>query len=211
MWSMQVLYIWWRMFMLRQARLIMTTEELWENYAWVLRVYIAQRLEGAAVDDILQQVFLRAHKKKDMLRDPNAIKSWLYRIAQHAIIDRYRKEWRSLQADDSYRESLEEEKSDSRHATMMNNISSCLLPMIDDLDEQSRKIMKLSLEWSMNYKQIAQECWLSEANIKVIVHRAKKKLKNMYSQCCYEYRDEKGRLIDTWCQKQCGCSNTPVG
>jgi len=45
------------------------------------------------VDDILQQVFLKAHEKMTTVQEQKAIKSWLYRITQHNIVDWYRKEY----------------------------------------------------------------------------------------------------------------------
>ncbi len=57
--------------------------------AWVHRV--AQRLtsSGAAADDVVQEVFLLAHRRRDELDDRLGIRTWLYRatvnVARHSL------------------------------------------------------------------------------------------------------------------------------
>ena len=189
----------------------MNTQELRESYAPALRWYIAARITGPAIDDILQQVFLKIHKKTDTIRDDAAIKSWLYRTTQHTIIDRYRKHHDKNQTlvQDSFRDQQEEDLSDQKKKTILKNISSCLMPMIQDLDEKSRKVMELYIDELYTYQEIADTLWLSLANIKIIIHRSKKKLKNMYTQCCTIYTNDDGTIIDTWCRNEdCYCDNS---
>lgn len=190
----------------------MDTNQLWSTYSEQIRNYISARIEWPAVDDILQQVFLKAHEKMATVQEQKATKSWLYRIAQHSIIDWYRKEywWKQWTMDDTYRDALENDTSSTNEKKIINNISSCLLPMIDSLDEQSQKVMKRYLEPNVTQSMIADELWISVSNIKVIVHRAKKKLKEKYQQCCYQYTDWKWSIIDTRCSNNCGCDNSII-
>ncbi len=190
----------------------LTTQELWETYSQELRRYIAARITWPVVDDILQQVFLKTHEKITTIKNKWAVKSWLYRTTQHAIIDRYRSEywWKSWEMSDSFWDLLEDDTNSQNEMTITKNISSCLLPMIEDLDEQSRKVMERFLLPWVTQKIIAEELWLSVSNVKVIIHRAKKKLQSMYAQCCYQYKDEHWNIIDTRCSKNCWCTNTPI-
>lgn len=190
----------------------MTTQMLRDTYSKQIRMYIASRVTWPAVDDILQQVFLKAHEKLETIQEPKAIKSWLYRITQHSIIDWYRKEywWKSWEMSDFFRDQLEEDTSTTNEKNLAKNISSCLLPMINDLDEQSKQVMERYLKPDVSQQMIAEELWLSLSNVKIIVHRAKSKLKDMYHQCCYQYRDEGNNLIDTRCSKNCWCDNSII-
>ncbi len=190
----------------------MDTQELWDTYSQQIRKYISARIEWPAVDDILQQVFLKAHEKLYTIKENKAIKSWLYRITQHSIIDRYRKEywWKQGTMDDAYRDALENDETNVNEKKIISNISSCLLPMIDTLDDQSQKVMQRYLEPNTTQAMIAEELWISVSNIKVIVHRAKKKLKEKYQQCCYQYTDWKWNIIDTWCSSNCWCDNSVI-
>lgn len=54
----------------------------WQEHKTRLRSYIARRVrEHDAVDDILQEVFLKAHTSLHTLKSPGSITAWLYRIA----------------------------------------------------------------------------------------------------------------------------------
>jgi len=59
--------------------------------------------------------------------------------------------------DDTYRDALENDTSSTNEKKIINNISSCLLPMIDSLDEQSQKVMKRYLEPNVTQSMIADE------------------------------------------------------
>ena len=41
-------------------------------------------------DDLLQDVFVRIHKRLPDLREPAKLQGWVYRIARNAVIDHYR-------------------------------------------------------------------------------------------------------------------------
>lgn len=42
-------------------------------------------------DDVTQEVFIRAYVRLDQLRDPNSLRSWLYRIATNLCMDQMRR------------------------------------------------------------------------------------------------------------------------
>ena len=191
---------------------MLETQYVRDQYSDQLRKYIAARIEWPAVDDILQQVFLKAHQKLKTVNQDDAIKSWLYRITQHTIIDRYRKEhtWNHWTLSDQYREVLEDDSSKIKEKRVIMNIASCLLPMIDSLDDQSKQVMKRYLEPNVTQSMISEELWISVSNIKVIVHRAKKKLKEKFEQCCYTHTDKEWRIIDTRCSSNCWCDNAII-
>lgn len=63
----------------------------WKEIETRLRPYVAQRVAAASdVDDILQETFLRMQRGIAGLRDGESFGGWIYRIAQHVIIDRAR-------------------------------------------------------------------------------------------------------------------------
>lgn len=190
----------------------MDTTHVWNTYSKKIRKYIAARITGPAVDDVLQQVFLRVHTRLSTLTHDWALQSWLYRITHHSIIDRYRKEqnWSHTKMHDAYRDTLEKDQSQDNQKKIYTNIESCLVPMIDSLDPLHADVMKRTLDPDMTYAMIAQELWISESYVKVIVHRSKKKLKASYEQCCYQYTDWKWHIIDTWCSNNCGCANSVI-
>ena len=66
-------------------------QDIWREARVGLRVFVAKRVGNEAeADDIVQEVFLQAHRKIDSLKDSRRMVSWLFQIARHAIIDHYR-------------------------------------------------------------------------------------------------------------------------
>ena len=67
-------------------------ETVWTDVASKLRGYIRTRVrDHAAAEDILQDVFLKAHTRIAQLQSPEKLEGWLFLIARNAVADHYRK------------------------------------------------------------------------------------------------------------------------
>jgi RNA polymerase sigma-70 factor (ECF subfamily) len=63
----------------------------WQELRARLKPYVARRVPSASdVDDVLQEVLIRMHRNVDQLREQERFGSWVYRIAEHAIVDNLR-------------------------------------------------------------------------------------------------------------------------
>lgn len=122
-------------------------QEIWASLRDRFRTFVAKRVaDEAEVDDILQEVFLRMHRKLDSLKDPDKILSWLYQITRHAIIDHYRASARTcempigLSGDlDSALPSSMRRTSSTDSGQLRKELAGCLKSMIE----------RLGLEWSI--------------------------------------------------------------
>ncbi|USN56811.1 MAG: sigma-70 family RNA polymerase sigma factor [Candidatus Peribacteria bacterium] len=188
---------------------MLSTDILYDRYSDEIHQYIKARVTGSAADDILQQVFLKAHQNRHSLHKPELAKSWLYRITQHAIIDWYRSEGRQQEQpyETAWRDRLESE--DQKEQQLAHHIASCIIPMIDDLDPQTKTVLDAYLDHTPLQK-IADQTHLSLSNVKVLIHRSKKKLSTLYKQCCSTYTAEDGTLLDTRCRNHCGCAQCHI-
>src|SRR5689334_20764786 len=54
---------------------------------------------SSEAEDLTQDTFLRAYTHRDSLRDPNAVRGWLYRIATRTCLDRFRQRVASISLD----------------------------------------------------------------------------------------------------------------
>src|SRR5690606_13698088 len=54
----------------------------------------------ALADDLVQETLVKALKYSDQLRDPNAIKSWLYKILTNCWRDHFRRSRETVDTDD---------------------------------------------------------------------------------------------------------------
>ncbi|MCS6896338.1 MAG: sigma-70 family RNA polymerase sigma factor, partial [Nitrospira sp.] len=129
------------------------TEELWRLVHDGLRAFIARRVgDHGHVDDILQDVFERVHRRSNSVTDPHRIISWIYQVTRHAIIDYYRKPGRQreihvgLNADiDAFGEARATADVTSREETgkARGELAGCLRPMIERLPHDYREAIVL--------------------------------------------------------------------
>lgn len=82
---------------------IIDIEQVWGEYRSGLKSFLHSRISNdAEVDDLLQEVLIKVHNNLYSVKSEESIKSWLYQIANHAIVDFYRKNSKlyNLQPDD---------------------------------------------------------------------------------------------------------------
>lgn len=144
----------------------------------------AARLSGndAQAEDIAQEVFLRAHKRFDELRDNPRAAGWLKTVATNLTfthLTRYRKRWvffsQLAGADDADDEPaidfaaeesvVENVREDERHEYVE--------AALRELPEHQRVPLVLYHFEEMPYEDIAQRLKVSLAKVKTDIHRAR--------------------------------------
>jgi RNA polymerase sigma-70 factor (ECF subfamily) len=172
---------------------------IWEEHNAGLRRFVERRVsDSSAVDDILQDVFLKIHSRIDTLNDDARLEAWIFRIARNAVIDHYRarKPHLPLSAD------LEEPPAEERSA--LENLADCVGPMIERLPDRYRESVILSELEGVNQAEIARRQDLSLSAVKSRVRRGRAKLKEMISECCRLEFDRLGTLVG-FDPKTAGC------
>jgi len=144
----------------------------------------AARLSGndAQAEDIAQEVFLRAHKRFDELRDNPRAAGWLKTVATNLTfthLSRYRKRWvffSQMQPDDAADEDpvldfadghsvAEEVHADERHEYVE--------AAMRELPEHQRVPLVLFHFEEMPYEDIARRLSVSLPKVKTDIHRAR--------------------------------------
>ena len=70
----------------------MRIEDTWLEYRSSLRSFLSSRIQDPEeVDDLLQEILIKTHKKLHTIRSEHSIKAWLFQVANNAIMDFYRK------------------------------------------------------------------------------------------------------------------------
>jgi RNA polymerase sigma-70 factor (ECF subfamily) len=175
--------------------------DLWQEHRSRLRGYIAKRVrESDAVDDILQEVFLKASENLHSLKSRGSIAAWLYRIAANAIVDHYRsrRPWEELPVDIAAPESERD---------YVVELAACLQPLIADMPEPYRTALVLSEIEGLPQREVAKRLTISLSGAKSRVQRGREKLRQRLLDCCdietgrsgitgYEPRDK---------NRKCGC------
>ncbi|MEC4890672.1 MAG: RNA polymerase sigma factor SigZ [Nitrospira sp.] len=174
---------------------------LWSEMRGRLRAFIAQRVgSDAAVDDLLQEVFLRIHQKIDSVRDPRRLVSWIYQIARHVMIDYYRAPHRrhevpaGLAADVEGKMTLVEPGEEP--GELRTQLARCLRPMIERLAPDYREAMKLVELEGFTQQAAAAKLGLSLSGMKSRVQRGRRQLKAMLHDCCLVQLDSRRGIAE---------------
>ena len=171
-------------------------ERLWTQFAAELRSYLRSRLPNdMAADDLLQETFLRIHRKQAELQDVRSAKAWVYQIARNLIVDFYRS------ADKRQVEGIEPwaDKLDERHLSILDvrdQIARWLETAIEELPETYREATRLSALAGLPHQKIADQLGLSLEAAKSRVRRGREQLKASLNACCSFEKDSRGALLD---------------
>jgi RNA polymerase sigma-70 factor (ECF subfamily) len=158
-------------------------EELYRAHAG--RLYsLAFRMLGNAADaeDMLQEIFLSAHRKLETFRGDSALGTWLYRLAMNQILDYVRsRAARTGQLTDGLDDaSLLADAVGHRLADRaIDRID--LERALGELPEGCRAAFVLHDVEGLEHKEIAQVLGIAEGTSKSQVHKARLRLRNLLS------------------------------
>src|SRR5512143_3142200 len=146
------------------------TERLWQEHKTRVRSFIVRRVRDPDVaDDILQNVFLKAHSNLHMIKSQGSITAWLYRVATNAIADYYR----SLKPNEDISDEL---PAPEQERNFIAELASCLQPLIADLPENYQSAVVLSEIEGLPQKEVAKRLGISLSGAKSRVQRGREKL-----------------------------------
>lgn len=155
--------------------------------------------DSSEAEDLTQETFLRAHARRESLRDAGAALGWLYRIATRVTLDRLRQKARN-----DLREYGGDvnviDLADTRGPTLLKvleqkEMSACVQGYIDKLANGYRAVILLHDLHGLPAQEIAEILHLSVATAKIRLHRARRKLQAELGEACYFLHDEAGNLI----------------
>ena len=173
-------------------------DQIWRDYHSGLLSFIRRRVGADLAEDILQDVFVKAHSRLHTLANADRIQSWIYQIARNTIIDyhRTRKSAEPLPGEMEQRAEHNDEE--------WRELGKCVLPMIEMLPEGYRDALLLSEIDGLPLKEVAQRLNISLPGAKSRVQRGRERLKNIFLDCCHFKFDCRGKPID-WSPKE-GCA-----
>jgi RNA polymerase sigma-70 factor (ECF subfamily) len=147
-----------------------------KDMVFTIIVKIVKRPEDA--EEIAQDVFLKVFEKLDGFRGESKFSTWLYRIAYNAAISKTRQRRLEVQALDDFtinNYSLDEVKEELETLSPEEQ-QSILKSALEELSDDDYLIVKLFYLEELPVKDISQITELSQANVKVKLHRIRKKL-----------------------------------
>ena len=147
----------------------MVFEEIYRTY-WekIYRLCMGYVNDEELAKDLAQETFVIVWQQLPKFRNASAVSTWIFRIASNNCLKQIEKQKRIAKVD------MPAEIADAPH-TDIENKTKFLYQCISQLPEIDRIIISLELE-DVRQAEIAQITGLSEANIRVKIHRIKEKL-----------------------------------
>lgn len=163
---------------------------LFSTYRDRIRRYILSLVhDPTEAEDLTQETFLRAHARFDSLRDPGAVRGWLYRIATHVCLDRLRQRPTPAASlnDNVAAEAIESVPSPAPSAlelALREETGVCVQRCLDFLSDSYRAVILLHEAHSLTAPEIANLLGENVGTVKIRLHRARKRLQEIMQIGC---------------------------
>ncbi|HEY0456979.1 MAG TPA: RNA polymerase sigma factor [Verrucomicrobiae bacterium] len=152
-------------------------ELLRENRPKILKICRVYAWNSTDKDDLYQEILFQIWRALPNLKTDQFANTWLYRVALNTALSFVRKDKsRRAQVADCHGNQLQEIPEDlSSNDPNKREQLSQMFQAISQLDGLEKATITLFLE-DLSYEQIAAVLGITESNVGVMLHRAKKKL-----------------------------------
>ena len=152
---------------------------LYARYARMVHGILLTRVPPGEVDDLVQDVFLRALPQLHALRDITRFGGWLATIARNRANDFHR---HSRRADTKTQSLSEEETEVPAKGDAEQTQAEAILAIVQDLPEAYRETLILRLVEGMTGPEIAARTGLTHGSVRVNLHRGMQQLREKFGQ-----------------------------
>jgi RNA polymerase sigma-70 factor (ECF subfamily) len=167
-----------------------------QHYNRVRKFILAYVKDEWVADDLIQETFIKVQKNLKSVKDPAKLSSWIFRIAYNLCHDHYRQAKRSSlnqrniqQEIVSFKEAVVQKKLEQQQ------MGQCVQDKMDLLPPDYRSVLILSDIMAFSHKEIAEILKISVSNVKVRIHRARKKFRAILEDHCSFEVDERNVLV----------------
>jgi RNA polymerase sigma-70 factor (ECF subfamily) len=138
------------------------------------RVYNVHQAE-----DLVSEVFERAFLKMDSLRNDEAFATWLFTIARNLVTSQARKRGRESIVDPDILKSVVATSISVENEVLVREEVAAVVECLKKFPQREQDIVSLKFDAELTNGQIARVMGLSEANVRVILFRTLRKLREM--------------------------------
>ena len=146
---------------------------LYQRYARMVHGILLGRVPVADVEDLVQDVFLRAMRQVHTLRDVNCFGGWLATVARNRANDYHR---RSVELVELNEEAPNQALEKGRNSGAGDD-GAAILEVIRGLPEAYRETLILRLVEGMTGPEIAERTGLTAGSVRVNLHRGMQMLR----------------------------------
>ncbi len=156
-------------------------QRVYELYGRKIVNYI-YRMTGsrAEAEDLTQDTFVLAYKKIQSLKENRKFQSWLYRIAQNNVYQKYRGKRPHFESIDQEEgpglgevQNLPSSTKSPEERVLSEELQQVVHSVINELPEKYKEVFVLSALHKLSYQEISDIVGRSLASVKSDIHRAR--------------------------------------
>ena len=170
--------------------------ELQDQYYHRVRKFILASVRDESVaDDLIQETFIKIQENLGSLRDPGKISPWIFRIAYHLCQDHFRTLKKSSSHEEIHEGLVNLQEIPVQKKMEQSEMSQCVQDKLNLLPEAQRSVIIFADVMDFSHQEIADILGLTVENVKVRLHRTRKKLKAILEEECTFEVDERNVLV----------------
>jgi len=152
--------------------------QLYERYARMVHGVLLAKVPVGDVDDLVQDVFIRALRRLSMLRETASFGAWLAAIARNVAHDYHR---RSMPEEPLTDDVSEQEIHCGAFSADQAESAVAILEAVKSLSETYRETLILRLVEGMTGPEIAARTGMTHGSVRVNLHRGMEQLRTKLS------------------------------
>ncbi len=177
-------------------------EDAWRQHSGALRRFIGRRVESAAVEDLLQETFLRLLRSNgEWPHNPGA---WLYKTAGRLVIDHYRTRRQTEPFDEHA--AIQPGRRDDRRT----ELETCVSRLVNTLPASYREALTLADLEALPQQAVAERQKITLSGAKSRIQRARSMLQQTLHACCTFEFGRDGSVIDYSPKQSCVVTTRPL-
>lgn len=162
--------------------MVNVAEEIYNKYKTnIYNYFYRSTLNNHISEELTQDTFLKAFKYINSFRGESSIKTWLFKIARNIFINYIRKNGNIDEDISNYN------LADSNDAFSEANEKMLITEILFKLSEEERTLILLRDLNGFTYSEISDILSFTEGQVKIGLHRARKKFRSLYNN---EWREE---------------------
>jgi RNA polymerase sigma-70 factor (ECF subfamily) len=170
--------------------------EIHDQYYHRVRKFILASVKNESVaDDLVQETFIKIQENLDSVRDPEKLSSWIFRIAYHLCQDHFRALKKSPSGEGIDEGLITLPETPVQKKLEQGEMSKCVQDKLNLLPETQRSIIIFADIMDFSHQEIADILGLTVENVKVRLHRARKRFRAILEKECTFEVDERNVLV----------------
>lgn len=170
----------------------------WNNLQHELRNVVYRKVKDKALaDDIVQDVFIKVQANLSQLKDRSKFSAWIHRIAQHMVMDYFRKSGTVINPAELDWESSQHEFNEC--------VAYCLNVLLEELPDKYRHALKLTELENLSQYELAERLNISYSGARSRVQRARKLLREKIEALYLIKTDSYGNIVVCENRTSCCC------